>query len=76
MTILSLYPNPTNSFLAIKSELVIEKIVIYDLLSKVLIINEPNKTEANLDIHDLPTGIYLIKIQSGGVEYLRKVEKY
>lgn len=57
---ISLYPNPTNGIVNIRSntKLTIE---IYDLLGKVILTTETSSGIENLNITNYPSGIYLIK---------------
>jgi hypothetical protein len=60
---ISVYPNPTKSFINIElsNNISIEKITLIDLTGKVILNNNfTNK----LDVSSLPRGLYLLKIQS------------
>ncbi len=58
-----IYPNPTNEFLNIKSETIIEKIKIFDINGKVL--NATNLQGSQiLDVSNLPNGIYFLYLES------------
>jgi len=56
----SLFPNPTSNNLTIKSNEVIEKIEVYNILGT-LVLTE-NKT--SFSVTELPTGIYIIQIKT------------
>ncbi|HCT30987.1 MAG TPA: hypothetical protein DIW31_09700 [Bacteroidales bacterium] len=60
---LKIYPNPTNSYISIESKNVIKNIQVLDLIgcahySSHLI----TKTITNIDLSNLPSGIYLIRV--------------
>ena len=53
------YPNPVQNIVTIKSELTIEKIVVWDLLGKIVGIFDTTQ----IDLIDLSTGTYLLEIE-------------
>ncbi len=70
---LKLYPNPTTGFLNIDTKEYISKIVITNLLGKTVF--ESNDNFSKIDISNLGTGIYLVKIQAEGLEKTYKISK-
>ena len=75
VNIISLHPNPTNDIINIKNinDLEISSINIYNILGK-LILNE-EKQFNQLDVSDLVTGIYLIKIETNEGVISKKIIK-
>jgi len=63
----SLYPNPTSSLLYFKSDSQIEMIKVYNLLGKVILTKEA-KGMSQIDISELPKGIYLIEFEFKSAE--------
>lgn len=61
---INLSPNPASSFVNVRSSYLIEKICIYTPAGKVLVENIVNAHSAQLKTFELPTGIYLIEIQT------------
>jgi len=61
----SVYPNPVQDILNIKSSTVIETVVVYDILGKVVLQAQPNKISPSLDVSTLSSGAYLVKISNG-----------
>ena len=61
---LSIFPNPTSSFLTIKSNKLISPISIYDITGKLVLQNKGNSNEIILDISNLNSGLYFIKSNS------------
>ena len=63
-TYFNIYPNPANDMLNIEANVEIEKVLIYDVFGKTqkLKNSETQKFENTLDISDLNSGVYFIKI--------------
>ncbi len=60
---LKCYPNPTNRYVEIKSENIISKIAICDILGKsVYELDRVNSDTKTLDLKDLSNGIYLVRV--------------
>jgi hypothetical protein len=60
---IAIYPNPTNHLVHIESEINMEHISIYNMLGQVVINRKAIDTSMTLNISDLSTGIYFIKIK-------------
>ena len=74
-TSLHLYPNPTENHLFIETEHEIEEIVIYDVYGrKCQQVNEPTSQQV-LDVTDLNTGIYFIKVVTDNNEIVKRFVK-
>jgi len=72
---LLIYPNPTIRELRIESgELIIEDIIIYDVFGKIQKI-ETVKVKDTIDISNLSTGIYFVKICTTSGEVIKKILK-
>jgi hypothetical protein len=54
------YPNPVKEFLNFKTEHIISKIEVYDISGRILISN--SNSENKLDLSDLKTGNYILKL--------------
>ncbi len=75
---ITIYPNPTSNFITISTkENTISAIEIYNILGKeILKANTTNSNQLKIDLSDLSSGIYLIKIiDSSGKSTLKKVVK-
>ncbi|RXR20916.1 T9SS type A sorting domain-containing protein [Flavobacterium amnicola] len=70
---ITIYPNPTNGFINIPSEFGIHKIVIYDLSGKILV--EKELYSEAVDVQNLTSGMYLIKLFGGNKNYQTKFIK-
>ena len=70
-----IYPNPVNSFLYIESESIIDEIVIFSIdgkMSNKFIFYSEN---IKIDISNYQSGIYFVKINSNGKNFIKKVVK-
>ena len=61
---LNLYPNPVNDTLNIDSQEEITQLSIFNVLGKLVKTIQPNKTTSSIDLSDLETGIYMVKIEA------------
>ncbi|MFM2224712.1 MAG: hypothetical protein RJA07_914 [Bacteroidota bacterium] len=61
-----IYPNPTDNFISISNDISANaKIVISDISGKIFKMDMDNKNQ--IDIHDLQSGVYFLKITDGDV---------
>ncbi|MFT6921228.1 MAG: hypothetical protein ACJA1C_000222 [Crocinitomicaceae bacterium] len=58
------FPNPTNSMLYIKDLKISATVRLLSLDGKVILSTKINKNDANIDLRDLPSGIYILEIKS------------
>ncbi|MRT16973.1 T9SS type A sorting domain-containing protein [Vitellibacter sp. q18] len=73
---ITLYPNPANSVLYIKnSERIIDSLIIYSPLGKIIDEFTVNNNSAAVDISGLATGIYYITLKSGNDKTIKKFVK-
>lgn len=68
-----LYPNPTQDYLSIKSDLIMDEIFIYNLTGVEML--SSNATNNKIDVSQLPQGIYIVKLKTSKGIYLRKMLK-
>lgn len=61
---LKFYPNPVSSDLMISTSFPIQSIEIYNLLGQRLINERYDATEVNINVSNLPSALYLVKIKS------------
>lgn len=59
---ISIFPNPTSSYLTVTSTNEISQIAISNLLGQTLFTHDYNSEKVEVDVADLPKGVYLIKI--------------
>ncbi|MFB9052657.1 leucine-rich repeat domain-containing protein [Formosa undariae] len=72
----SIYPNPANAVLYIKNSQVRDAVItVYDLKGRALLHKNVNNTEVRIDISNLATGLYLIKVRSGANQFTKRIVK-
>jgi hypothetical protein len=64
--VISIYPNPADNQIIMKSNYGLDSITIYDINGRLLktIINESDTLEKQIDVTYLPEGLYFLEIQS------------
>lgn len=62
----SYYPNPTDGILNLNSIDNIEKVSLYNLLGQLVVENKVDATSSQIDISNLATGTYLMKVSVNG----------
>ncbi len=73
LTNFTIYPNPSSELLFISESHLIQKVEVFDLLGKKM--NSITEDFEQLDITNLRSGLYLIKIYSDNTIYLEKFIK-
>ena len=71
----SVYPNPVKDMLNIKSTSSIDNIIIYDILGKVVLQENPGKISPAINTSSLSSGSYLVKVTIGNSSKTVKVLK-
>lgn len=69
---LAVYPNPTNSFINLSSNRIIESVAIYDMNGKQCFVQNINNCYAMLKL-DLSDGLYIVHIVSNGQTMTEKL---
>lgn len=72
---ISIYPNPTNSFVTINCNSNIKSIELYDVQGRILETSIENNTTSKLDISDKQNGIYFVKINTENGSKVEKIVK-
>ncbi|BAO76967.1 family 16 glycosylhydrolase [Winogradskyella sp. PG-2] len=68
----SVYPNPVNSFINIKSEELVDSIELFNSIGQ--LVKENRKENINqINVEDLEIGFYVLKIYSGNSTIIKKV---
>jgi hypothetical protein len=67
------YPNPANGFIHINSPRTIHDILLLDPSGCPLVHKHCNQNKHSLDVSTLSSGVYLIRINTEGGRYIRKV---
>jgi len=69
----ALYPNPVSDNLIVKSNEIIKKIEIYNLIGQKIETIEKCETEINVDVSNYNNGLYILKIKTLKGEISKKV---
>lgn len=62
---LTLYPNPVRDFLNMRALEHIEEVSIYNLLGQKIKFEKPNSLQKSIDMTDLNSGVYIVKVKIG-----------
>jgi hypothetical protein len=68
---LQVFPNPTNNYVYIRALQKIDKVEVYDLLGKQVLLT--TKTE-KVNLGSLSKGLYLVKVYSGNASQVKKIQ--
>lgn len=70
----SVYPNPGTGFLTLRGNMVAEKISVFDLFGKEVLMLQPQAATVPIDLHTLAAGVYTVQVTTAaGVSALRIV---
>jgi len=73
---LSVYPSPANSYLVVETEnIIIINLSIVDVNGKLISTNTPQNSSVKLDVSQLKTGVYLLKIETANGSEVRRFIK-
>jgi hypothetical protein len=76
---ISLYPNPVNSTLTIKTTQnnIIDNITLFDISGRVILVKKgTNSVSEKINLSSLSNGSYFIKISTDSGEVTKKIIKY
>jgi Secretion system C-terminal sorting domain len=68
---ISVFPNPTNAMVNIKSDNVIDKVLIVNMFGKVVYQAEPNETTCSIEVDG--KGMYFVIVTTNKQSVIRKV---
>ncbi|WP_026450645.1 T9SS type A sorting domain-containing protein [Aequorivita capsosiphonis] len=71
----SVYPNPVKDMLNIKSAASVDNVVVYDILGKVVLQENPGKISPAINMSGLASGTYMVNVTIGGSSKMVKVLK-
>lgn len=60
--VFSVYPNPVTDILNIESQEAVEKVVVYDVLGKVVLQDNPGVVSPSINMASLSSGTYFVKV--------------
>lgn len=72
---LTVSPNPVTSDLNIIASKIIEEIQVYNILGQRVLKVIPSSLETTIDVNDLSSGTYILKVNTGGIVHTRKFIK-
>ena len=73
---IEIFPNPTSSFIEIKTDEIPSHLAIFDLYGKTVLEKVDGFSESmNISLHNISSGIYFVKIRIDGNDYLKKIIK-
>ncbi|WP_439152743.1 FG-GAP-like repeat-containing protein [Winogradskyella sp.] len=64
VNVLKLFPNPVNGILKLKSSDIINRVDIYNTLGKIILTSFENLENVEMNLKDLTTGFYYIKVST------------
>lgn len=70
-----IYPNPVKNILNLKSEKSVDQLQIFDLSGKSVFTQNNLKANTQIDVSNLPKGVYIVKINSNGEVKTQKITK-
>jgi hypothetical protein len=70
-----LFPNPTASVFVIHADENIESVQVYNSGMSLVYYTEPKAKSIAIELDNFPTGLYMVKIQSGNTILVKKVVK-
>lgn len=71
----SVYPNPVKDVLNINSKSVVDNVIVYDILGKVVLQENPRTISPIINMSSLTSGSYLVKVTIGNSSKIVKVLK-
>ncbi|NNK40383.1 MAG: T9SS type A sorting domain-containing protein, partial [Winogradskyella sp.] len=72
---LRFYPNPVNNVVNFEAQKSIEQITLFNMLGQSVLTAKPNALSSELDISDLQTGTYFVKVTIDGASKTVRVVK-
>jgi len=72
----SLYPNPTNGNVTLTASETIEGVRVLDMVGKVVkTVGIDAATQVEIDVNDLPSGVYFVEVSAAGNQYVERLIK-
>ncbi len=70
---LQIFPIPAENTITIKSEKAVKNIFVNNISGKTVYTQNPNKTNFQINLSYLPSGIYFVRIVEGAIETVHKI---
>lgn len=74
-TSFKVYPNPVNDILEISAKQNITNVTVFNLLGQQVISKLYNSADAKVDVHSLPQGTYMFRVETGSLTKTLKIIK-
>ena len=68
-----MYPNPANNFVTIASDVLIDKLEMYNVLGKKVHQAQTNSNTVNLDVSTFSKGLYILKFKINNGSVIKKL---
>ena len=72
---LNVYPNPTSELLMVESNVTVNRYEVYNIAGEMLMSKPVDEKRFNVNVSELPTGTYLIKMTSDGLVQTQRFVK-
>ena len=70
------YPNPVNDQLTIKAQRNVENVTVFNMLGQVVLRQSPNSLECVVNMAEMQTGAYFVRVSIGNTtETVRVLKK-
>lgn len=69
---ISIYPNPTSSYLNVSGD-IINRVEVFDMMGKMVWSKSCAENELSVDVHNWPAGTYMVRVTTQGTTTMRKV---
>jgi len=73
---IQVYPNPATDFINVKSEQLIERIEVYQMNGNLVNVTNPNSTSSEINVTNLSSGLYMLRVYMNGDIYPYKLNKH
>ena len=71
----TVFPNPVGDIMNIKSASPVEKVMVYDILGKLVLQETPGKISPSINTSNLPSGAYMVNVTIGNSTQTVKILK-
>lgn len=73
--VFSVYPNPFSEVLNISSKVAVDQVIVYDILGKVVLTENPGMISPSINTSNLSSGTYMVKVKIGNNSKIVKIVK-
>ena len=69
---ISIYPNPTSSYVNVSGDN-LNRVEVFDMMGKMVWNKSCSENELSVDVHNWPAGTYMVRVTAQGNTTTRKV---